>query len=67
MGLSRKLSRLMKQHPKEPFKPIKSDKAWNIRITAGAGTELAEDYSAGNLPKGTRARNCSQTKEVYNP
>ncbi len=38
-----------------------------IRITAAAGTELADAFSQGTLLRGTRTAPCSPAKEVYNP
>ena len=43
------------------------DNARILRITAAAGTELADAYSLGTLINPSRESYCSLTKEVYNP
>ena len=43
------------------------DNACILRITAAAGTELADAYSYGNISPGTRPGVFSRTKAVYNP
>jgi hypothetical protein len=43
------------------------DNACILRITAAAGTELADAYSYGTISSGTRPEVFSRTKEVYNP
>ena len=43
------------------------DNARILRITAAAGTELADAYSYGTINPDTRPRVFSRTKEVYNP
>ncbi len=54
-------------HLRNSLHPVTPDNARILRMTAAAGTELADAYSAGTLPPGTRARHCSPPKEVYNP
>ena len=43
------------------------DNAWILRITAAAGTELADAYSYGTISSGSRPKVFSHIKEVYNP
>ena len=43
------------------------DNARILRITAAAGTELADAYSYGTLISGAKPPYCSHTKAVYNP
>ena len=43
------------------------DNAWILRITAAAGTELADPYSYGTVKLSTRRGVSSRTKAVYNP
>ena len=43
------------------------DNARILRITAAAGTELADAFSPGTLVSATRGGRCSPAKEVYNP
>ena len=43
------------------------DNARILRITAAAGTELADAYSPGTFPPRTRAGLYSRAKAVYNP
>ena len=43
------------------------DNARILRITAAAGTELADAYSRGTLTPGTRPGRCPRAKEVYDP
>ncbi len=43
------------------------DNAWILRITAAAGTELADPYSYGTISPGARPGVFSRTKAVYNP
>ena len=43
------------------------DNACILRITAAAGTELADAYSYGTISSDSRPEIFSRTKEVYNP
>ena len=43
------------------------DNARILRITAAAGTELADAYSYATLIGRTKRPYCSHTKAVYNP
>jgi hypothetical protein len=43
------------------------DNACILRITAAAGTELADAYSYSTISTDTRPVVFSRTKEVYNP
>ncbi len=43
------------------------DNARILRITAAAGTELADAYSYGNINPDARSGVFSRTKAVYNP
>ena len=43
------------------------DNARILRITAAAGTELADAYSLSTLINPSRGPYCSPAKEVYNP
>ena len=43
------------------------DNAWILRITAAAGTELADPYSYSTISTDARPVVFSCTKEVYNP
>ena len=43
------------------------DNARVLRITAAAGTELADAYSFGTLKRASRARPCPRIKEVHDP
>ena len=43
------------------------DNARILRITAAAGTELADAYSQGTLIGPARGPYCSLAKAVYNP
>ena len=47
--------------PADPLRPIIPDNACILRITAAAGTELADAYSSGTVISS------SLRKEVYNP
>ncbi len=47
--------------PADPLRPIIPDNACILRITAAAGTELADAYSSGTVIFS------SLRKEVYNP
>jgi hypothetical protein len=51
----------LKKPPADALRPIIPDNACLLRLTAAAGTELAEAYSSGTV------RSSSQRKEVYNP
>ncbi len=53
-------SRLEKP-PADALRPMIPDNACILRITAAAGTELADAYSSGTV------RSSSLRKEVYNP
>ena len=53
--------------PTHPLNPIIPDNARILRITAAAGTELADAYSYGTCIPPTRRSHYSHTKEVYNP
>ncbi|CAM9189811.1 unnamed protein product [Ectocarpus sp. 12 AP-2014] len=53
-------NRLTKQ-PTDPLRPVIPDNTCILRITAAAGTELADAYSSSNV------RTSSLIKEVYNP
>ena len=59
--------RWLKSPPTLPLNPINPDNARIFRITAAAGTELADAYSYGTCKKAARASLYSRTKEVYNP
>ena len=50
-----------------PLNPINPDNARILRITAAAGTELADAYSQGTLITPSRGTYCSPAKEVENP
>ena len=39
----------LKDPPTHPLNPINPDNAWILRITAAAGTELADPYSYGTV------------------
>ncbi len=54
-------------HLRNSLHPVTPDNARILRITAAAGTELADAFSSGTLIPATRSRRCSLTKEVYNP
>jgi hypothetical protein len=43
------------------------DNACILRITAAAGTELADAYSYGTISPGARPGGLSRIKAVYNP
>jgi hypothetical protein len=43
------------------------DNAWILRITAAAGTELADPYSYGTVKPPARGGVSSRIKAVYNP
>ena len=43
------------------------DNARILRITAAAGTELADAYSPGTCTRGSRPRRYPQAKEVHDP
>ena len=53
--------------PTHPLNPMNPDNARILRITAAAGTELADAYSYATLISGARPPYCSHTKAVYNP
>ncbi len=54
-------------HLRNSLHPVTPDNARILRMTAAAGTELADAFSSGTLLHGTRTALCSPTKEVYNP
>ncbi len=54
-------------HLRNSLHPVTPDNDRILRITAAAGTELADAFSSGTLLPPTRGRHCSLTKEVYNP
>ena len=39
----------LKNPPTDPLNPMNPDNAWILRITAAAGTELADPYSYGTV------------------
>ncbi len=43
------------------------DNARILRVTAAAGSELADAFSPGTLSGATRGARCPPEKEVYNP
>ena len=43
------------------------DNARILRITAAAGTELADAYSPGTFPRATRDAHYPRAKAVYDP
>ena len=47
--LSGEISPLTYKAAYGPFKPMIPDNAWILRITAAAGTELADPYSYGTV------------------
>ena len=53
--------------PKHPLNPINPDNARILRITAAAGTELADPYSSGTGIGELNPPYSSLTKEVENP
>ena len=53
--------------PTHPLNPINPDNARILRITAAAGTELADAYSPNTLIGHARCPYCSPAKAVYNP
>ncbi len=60
-------SRFLLFHLRNSLHPVTPDNARILRITAAAGTELADAFFPGTLRLGTRAQACSPAKEVYNP
>ncbi len=54
-------------HLRNSLHPVNPDNARILRITAAAGTELADAFSSGTLDSATRGGICSPTKEVYHP
>ncbi len=54
-------------HLRNSLHPVTPDNARILRMTAAAGTELADAFSQGTLLRGTRTAPCSPAKEVYNP
>ncbi len=54
-------------HLRKSLHPVTPDNARILRMTAAAGTELADAFSSGTLLSATRGGRCSPTKEVYNP
>ncbi len=54
-------------HLRNSLHPVTPDNARILRITAAAGTELADAFSPGTLPVRTRPDHCSPAKEVYDP
>ena len=57
----------LKNRLPHPLNPIIPDNARIPRITAAAGTELADAYSQGTLIAPSRGPYCSPAKEVYCP
>ena len=53
--------------PTDPLNPMIPDNAWILRITAAAGTELADPYSYEYRQATSRSSVSSCTKAVYNP
>ncbi len=53
--------------PTDPLNPMIPDNAWILRITAAAGTELADPYSYSTVKLLHVASVSSCTKAVYNP
>ena len=56
-----KFDEKLNKPPTDALRPIIPDNACLLRLTAAAGTELAEAYSSGTVSSS------SQRKEVYNP
>ncbi len=54
-------------HLRNSLHPVTPDNARILRITAAAGTELADAFSPGTLRAGTRPGPCFPAKEVYDP
>ncbi len=67
LQLSHKISPLTYHSAYGPLNPINPDNARVLRITAAAGTKLADPYSNGTISFGTRPKVFSRSKEVYNP
>ncbi len=65
--LSNKISPLTYAPAYAPFKPNNPDNARILRITAAAGTELADAYSHGTVKPISRISCSSRIKAVYNP
>ena len=57
----------LKGPPAHPLNPINPDNARILRITAAAGTELADACSRGTLIGPPNGPLCSRAKEVYEP
>ena len=53
--------------PAHPLSPMNPDNARILRITAAAGTELADAYSLGTLKLPSRGSHCPRIKEVHDP
>ena len=53
--------------PARPLDPINPDNARILRITAAAGTELADAFSPGTFTPSPRDALYPPVKEVYNP
>ncbi len=51
--------------PTHLLNPMNPDNARVLRITAAAGTKLADPYSNGTISSGTRPEVFSRSKEVY--
>ncbi len=53
--------------PTSALRPVIPINARTLRITAAAGTELADPYSYRTFNRAARARRYPGTKAVYNP
>ena len=53
--------------PAHPLNPMNPDNARILRITAAAGTELADAYSPGTFTRATRDAHYPRAKAVYDP
>ncbi len=54
-------------HLRNSLHQVTPDNARILRITAAAGTELADPYSYRTFNRAARARRYPGTKAVYNP
>ncbi len=54
-------------HLRNSLHPVTPDNARILRMTAAAGTELADPYSYRTFNRAARARRYPGTKAVYNP
>ncbi len=54
-------------HLRNSLPPVTPDNARILRMTAAAGTELADPYSYRTFNRAARARRYPGTKAVYNP